>query len=286
MNDVREATVAATQISKLHQLVDLERLDRESDGWARQYQTAAPYPHIAIPDFLRPGEVEKLIETFPSPQSRDWQITHDRTGHFEQKFNMFQYEKFPDLIRQFFDVMNSRPVIEFLEKLTGISGLIPDPHFEGGGLHMLSRGGRLGLHVDFNRHKKMNLDRRLNALLYLNPVWKPEWNGALEMWDENVQNKVNSYLPLANQLVVFSTTEKSYHGHPDPLECPDDVRRRSLALYYYTNGRPDHEVAPDHTTVFALRPGEKKTYPAKYIAKQITPPFIWRMLQRHKGVND
>ncbi|KQT34621.1 hypothetical protein ASG29_00110 [Sphingomonas sp. Leaf412] len=266
----------------LDQVVDLQRLDAGVDGWARQYQTAAPYPHIVIPDFLKPGVVERLIDVFPPQSSPDWAVTHDATGHFEQKFNMVAYEKFPDPIRNFFDIMNSRPILEFLEQLTGIDGLIPDPHFYGGGLHMLKRGGRLGLHVDFNRHKKMQLDRRLNALLYLNPVWKPEWKGELELWNEDVSQKVASYPPIANQLLVFSTTEKSYHGHPDPLECPEDVRRRSLALYYYTNGRPEEEQAADHTTRFKLRPGEKQKWSPKVVAKQLTPPFLWEMLAGRK----
>ena len=263
-------------------LVDLDRLNANVDGWAREYQNAAPYPHIAIPDFLKPGNWEQLLEVFPAPGSPDWTVTHDKTGHFEQKFNMVQYEKFPDPIRIFFDIMNSRPILEFFEKLTGIDGLIPDPHFLGGGLHMLSRGGRLGLHVDFNRHRQMKLDRRLNALLYLNPTWQPEWNGQLELWNADVTQKVASYPPIANQLLIFSTTEKSWHGHPDPLECPEDVRRRSLALYYYTNGRPEEEQAADHTTRFQLRPGEKKSWSPKYIAKQITPPLIWDLLAGRK----
>lgn len=285
MNAISPAPSSGTPAggaNTVDQVVDLDRLDANVGEWAHSYQTAAPYPHIAIPDFLKPGVVEQLIDVFPAPSSPDWTVTHDKTGHFEQKFNMVKYEKFPDPIRNFFDIMNSRPIVEFLEQLTGIDGLVPDPHFYGGGLHMLTRGGRLGLHVDFNRHKKMQLDRRLNALLYLNPVWKPEWNGSLELWNEDVSQKVAAYPPIANQLVVFSTTEKSYHGHPDPLECPEDVRRRSLALYYYTNGRPEEEVAADHTTRFKLRPGEKQKWSPKMIAKQITPPVLWEMLAGRK----
>src|SRR5262249_3578204 len=96
-----------------------------------------------------------------------------------------------------------------------------------------------------------------------------------------VSQKVREYMPLANTLVVFSTTEKSYHGHPDPLTCPAGVYRRSVALYYYTNGRPSEEIAPDHTTLFKLRPGEKQTYATKYVLKQLTPPLIWQTLARY-----
>ena len=33
---------------------------------------------------------------------------------------------------------------------TGITGLIPDPHYFGGGLHTIERGGYLRVHADFN----------------------------------------------------------------------------------------------------------------------------------------
>ena len=43
--------------------------------------------------------------------------------------------------------------------------------------------------------------------------------------------------PIANRLVVFSTTDFSYHGHADPLECPAHRTRRSVANYCYTTSR-------------------------------------------------
>jgi len=64
-------------------------------------------------------------------------------------------------------------------QLTGIDALVPDPHFEGGGLHQIEPGGHLKVHADFNRHPRTGLARRLNALIYLNRDWKPEYGGAL-----------------------------------------------------------------------------------------------------------
>lgn len=267
-------------------LLDMERLDANIGRWSEEYRSNSPFPHIAIDNFLRPSAIEALMGAFPGPDFDKWEVTHDRIGHFEQKLNLYRYEDFPPEMRTYFDFMNSRPMLEFFGRLTGMDSLIPDPYFEGGGLHMMGHGGRLGIHIDFNRHKAMKLDRRLNALLYLNPIWKKEWNGSLELWDPQVKEKAAEYLPIANRLIVFSTDEKSYHGHPDPLVCPKDVFRKSLALYYYTNGRPDRAAAGDHTTVFKLRPGEKKKPSLKFIAKEIVPPFLWRMVRKYKGVND
>ena len=68
---------------------------------------------------------------------------------------------------------------------------------------------------------------------------------------------VRSYLPKFNRVVIFTTTETSFHGHPEPLSCPEHMSRKSLALYYYTNGRPEAVQGDHHSTIFKLRPDEK-----------------------------
>lgn len=133
--------------------------------------------------------------------------------------------------------LNSSTFLDFLSKITGIENLIADSYFEGGGMHQIRRGGKLKIHADFNRHPRYDLDRRLNALLYLNPDWQEEYGGNLELWDRHMTSCVVRIAPLFNRFVVFATTDFTYHGHPDPLTCPEDVTRKSLALYYYTHER-------------------------------------------------
>ena len=125
--------------------------------------------------------------------------------------------------------------------------LIPDPWFPkrlwGGGLHEIEQGGFLGMHVDFNVHPE-NVYRRANLLLYLNRNW--EWGGALQLTDE-LESKVVSIRPEFNTAVLFETSDKSWHGHPEPLDCPDDVTRKSIAVYYYTReGKPNKA----HSTIY------------------------------------
>ena len=153
--------------------------------------------------------------------------------------------------------LNGSVFLQFLEQLTGIDGLIPDPYFGGGGLHQIERGGYLKVHADFNWHPKLRLDRRLNLLLYLNKDWKEAYGGHLELWSRNMTRCVQRILPIFNRCVIFSTTDTSYHGHPDPLRCPPSITRKSLALYYYTNGRPEQEQSAPHDTLFQERPGEQ-----------------------------
>ena len=141
--------------------------------------------------------------------------------------------------------------------MTGIQDLISDPYFRGGGLHNISRGGKLGVHIDFNKHQKYNLDRRLNLLLYLNKDWEEEFGGHIELWDSGMKQCIKKILPIFNRMVIFNTTETSFHGHPEPLNCPADRSRKSLALYYYTIGQHGDDASPTHSTLFRTRPGKK-----------------------------
>ena len=73
--------------------------------------------------------------------------------------------------------------------------------------------------------------------------------------DEHIlTERVDQVLPVFNRMVVFATSEKSYHGHPDPVTCPPDRTRKSIALYYYTKDRPANEAVDAHSTTFIKRP--------------------------------
>jgi hypothetical protein len=103
-------------------------------------------------------------------------------------------------------------------------------------------------------HPTLNLDRRINLLLYMNKDWKEEYGGHLELWDRTMSKRVHRVLPVFNRCVVFSTLDWAFHGHPEPLTCPPGWTRKSVALYYYTNGRPPEEKSADHGTLYKARP--------------------------------
>ncbi len=244
-----------------------------------EYAKNQPFPHIVIDNFLPPETLEAVLGEFPKPGSIDWQSFQTAA---EKKLASKHEQQMGDATRTLLYQLNSSTFITFLEILTGIDGIIPDPHFEGGGLHQIERGGFLKVHADFNRHVKLNLDRRLNLLLYLNKDWKEEYGGHLELWDQNMTQCVKKILPIFNRCVVFNTTDFSYHGHPDPLTCPEGRTRKSLALYYYTNGRPPEELADhkEHSTIFVARP-EDSFDPAELshsdfrtVLKKFIPPIL------------
>ncbi len=223
------------------------------------YTQTQPFPHIVFDHFVPEEAVQTVLEEFPTSRDIEWR----RHEHQQSKKLATENEtQLGPFTRQFIYHLNSSVFLNFLETLTGIQGLIADPHLWGGGLHQIERGGHLGIHADFNRHPKLNLDRRLNLLLYLNKDWKEEYGGHLQLWDRKMKNCKEKILPIFNRCVIFSTTDYSFHGHPDPLTCPEGESRKSLALYYYTNGRLSEEISKNHSTLYQKRPGEKSGEPS------------------------
>lgn len=235
--------------------LDGVRLMRIAEENAAAYRDANPFPHIVIDDLLPEASIERLIEEFPRPDGIAWRRYKNIR---ENKLATNAAEDLGPFTRLQLAEFNSLPFLTFLEKLTGIDGLIPDPHFVGGGLHQLPVGGMLKIHADFNWHQQLKLHRRLNALIYLNPGWEESYGGHLELWDRDMTECVKRVLPVSNRCVVFTTTDESFHGNPEPVTCPPDRTRRSIALYYYTSDRPAEELAESHSTVFRARPGEEQ----------------------------
>jgi hypothetical protein len=210
-----------------------------------QFAGADPFPHVVIDDLLPEATLRSVIDAFPLP-SPAWQHFDDPN---QLKYALRDEEAMPPPIRSLIQQFNAQVFIEFLETLTGIKGLIPDPHLLGGGLHQIPRGGTLKVHADFNQHDRLRADRRLNVLLYLNEDWHEEYGGYLELWDRARTHPVVRLAPVANRIVVFATDSSSFHGHPDKLAVPKGRFRRSLAWYYYTT--PTAEQTEKHNTLWA-----------------------------------
>ncbi len=216
------------------------------------YLAAQPFPHTVI-DRLFPDDVlDALIAEYPDPNSTAWKRY---AAPMERKLEAQGRAIFGPVARSLVSAMSSETMLRFLETLTGIRGLLPDPWLHGAGFHQIERGGYLKIHADFNVHYHHHLHRRLNVLLYLNRDWLPEYGGHLELWNATMSRCEQRIAPLFNRLAIFSTSSTSFHGHPDPLTCPVGRARRSFALYYYTR-EPAPEAQAPHGTVWKLREGD------------------------------
>lgn len=197
---------------------------------AAQFTKAEPFPHLVLERFLEltPDEVG---ENFPAPDSACWSKRYD----FYQSGKMYcrDTDVLPPLITSMFYELSSPPFLRFLESVTGISGLIPDPYYEGGGLHCSGPGGVLVPHTDFHYYERLHLYRRINLLLYLNPEWDESFGGCLELWRKGDREPTRRVVPNWGTCVIFRTDDDSVHGFTTLVDSGH--WRRSLALYYYTS---------------------------------------------------
>jgi len=255
-------------------------LDRQSCIAAGQaghaaYVEASPFPHAIFNDFLPLDMLQRVVREFPRPESGRFDNAQSRlkTG--------YQLDKIASpCINGLINALNAAHFLSFLQELTGIAGLIPDPWQVGGGLHETRRGGHLSIHADFNKHPQMNLRRRLNLIMFLNEDWDESYGGHLELWAKDMAHCESRVLPTIGTAVIFNTDADSFHGHPDPLTCPEDRTRRSLALYYYTADLAAKEAS--RTTDFQVRPAssDARDYStrSRELLRDLCPPVVYRML--------
>lgn len=264
--------------SEIRELLPYARMQEVAATQADAYAKARPFPHIVIDDFFDERILDAILAEFPRPTDKMWE-KHDIAEEIKLQSKHERY--IPPFTRQFLYTLNSATFLEFLERLTGIDRLIGDPRFEGGGLHQITRGGKLAIHTDFNKQRYFGLDRRLNVLVYLNKNWKEEYGGHFELWNSDMTRMVTKIAPIFNRMVIFTTSGDSFHGHPDPLNCPPDMTRKSMALYYYTLGNQTAgNAGTAQNTLFQKRPGERFQLNGQQLARDLTPPIVWRMLSR------
>ena len=248
--ELRRGTDAAPDWGYILPPDRLAALAREhAPGW----RAAQPFPHAVFDDFLPEAVVDEALAVFPAGDDPYWDTKKKRMAFKQDSRRLDKERLLPPFLRRLLWELNSSAFLLFLTELTGIEGLVSDPYLEGGGVHQIPRGGYLKIHADFNRHPLTGLERRLNVLIYLNRNWRKAWGGALELWSPDMRSCVRSIAPIAGRCVVIETGDASFHGHPDPLACPKDRTRKSIALYYYTAAPADGEA---HTTRYQKRPQE------------------------------
>ena len=228
-----------------------DKLDNGHELLKESFRSAEPWPHIVLDDFFESESLDLVLTEFAQVQS-NWKSFDTK---YEAKHQMNQDQNFGPYTRSIFHALNSAPFLEFLSKVTGIERLVSDPYLVGGGYHQIPKGGKLGVHVDFNKHEQLGLYRRLNVIIYLNKNWDESFGGHFQLWSNSTKKCEKKVLPKFNRMAIFETTNSSFHGHPEPLGCPDGVYRRSLALYYYSPDR-GAQNKKSHSTIFMTEDGK------------------------------
>lgn len=218
------------------------------------YKTEDPFPHIVIDNFLKPECLEQLLTDIKEVKPGNSGYTYWTDPGDKCTYQKYAFDRgFPPRLKSLFDELASDSFIDSVEKLSGITPIVRnDTSLAGAGIHRIHNGGYLSMHTDFNMIENAvhgKLDRRLNLLIYMNPDWNDEYNGHLQIGYKHI------VAPVLNRCVIFSTSSKSWHGHPVPLRLPEGRFRESVAFYYYTKnttGDVDFEGSGDRQTTWRV----------------------------------
>jgi Rps23 Pro-64 3,4-dihydroxylase Tpa1-like proline 4-hydroxylase len=230
-----------------------------------------PFPHLVFEGLFSPDLLELMYEEFDRLKWSDWR-RFDSIN--ERKRSSYPNTRFGHATQLYFSAIHSNTFVNFIERITGIEGLVPDPMLVSAGAHEIPPGGKFAMHLDFNRHRVTKLDNRLVFITYLNKDWLPSYGGALELWSAGEMKCEVKIDPLFGRSALFAHTSKSLHGHPDPVNTPDGRPRRSAAAYFYSNGCPESEKASYHNTIFPLPVNLSQREKITSAIKYVTPPVM------------
>lgn len=200
-------------------------------------QHSDPFPYFVFDSFIDREHTAKLVKDFPSYDDDRW-FSYDNP--LERKRAIRDWGLFPPDTYAFFHYLGSPGFVSEISEITGEANIIPDMGLHGAGWHMQQRGDHLNVHLDYSIHPMLGLQRKFNLIIYLSD-WQRDWGGSLELWygdDQHPREKRAEIQPAAGRAVLFDTTCNSWHGYFDPLVCPENVYRRSIAMYYLTTPGP------------------------------------------------
>jgi hypothetical protein len=222
------------------------RWPESHDLLRERFLAAQPYPHLALDHVFPEEALLAVYREVPSPSSDRWTFwgagAPENCEPSNSKRGISSQLLLGEGVVRFLQQLNCEAFLADLREITNAPDLTPDYTFNGGGIHCTGRGGRLRVHADKVRHPRpARYDQAINLILFISPSWREEYGGDLQLWSRDAARCVVSIPPLFNRLVLFASDRSTYHGHPEPLLCPEGVFRVSIATYYY-RARPN---APD-----------------------------------------
>tara|TARA_Y100000389_G_scaffold191678_1_gene218229 strand:+ start:1140 stop:1934 length:795 start_codon:yes stop_codon:yes gene_type:complete len=236
-------------------ITDQEILDYIFTRWGKKeemrslnekYRYTPPYPTMHIEDFVPPHVAEALYEESKTIPTAFW-TTFTRADSYMEECN--DLEEAP-VARAVVSALHSKPFLTWLSKVCDIGHLLPDPYLVGAGYMKSYKGDSLKIHTDFNWNEQCQTHRALSLILYFTPEWEPEWNGDLQFWDFEKKDKIVSYFPEMGNVVIWKYHKRGFHGHPNPIDCPEDKFRVGFRLFYYISDSVHDWRDPPHKSLY------------------------------------
>lgn len=245
----------------------------------QQYAAADPWPHLVLHDVV-PADLVARAEQ--ECRALDVSLLDGGPTSRQHKHETADDALLGPATRELLHLLDGPQWVALLEHLTGVTGLAPDPHRYGAGLHATPTGGATMVHTDFTRHPVTGWHHRTNTLLYLNSDWPDEAGGCLELWPPSMAALGRRVQPRAGTVVLWETSTRTPHGLPDPVAASGNRSRLALASYHYAPPPPRGVPRPRAVT-YLRRPQDpwRTSLPTRYdLARLVLPLRLRQALKR------
>ncbi len=212
----------------------------------QEFLSTQPHPIIVLDEFFPLETAQSLQKECESIPSEHW-TEFTRRGSYMKECKNLNYS--PEAVK-IVNQLNSSNGLIWLEKITGIQGLLPDPHLTGAGYSRSFNGDSLKSHTDFNWNDQLRLHRKLTLIVYLSEDWKEEYNGHIEFYDDDNQRVIQRIFTKFNRCVIWQYHKRGFHGYPTPIQCPEHISRNTLRLFYYISNSQYLEDDPPHRSLY------------------------------------
>ena len=190
------------------------------------------FPYSVVDNFFDIKIAKKLCKEFPDYSDKN---LHEYNNYCEVKKSSNNWNLFPKFTYKIFTILNSEKITKLISKKLKLPNIAVDPGLHGGGLHLMSRKGKLNPHLDYSLHPKIHFQRKFNLIIFLSNKWKKNWGGEISFYSKNPKNKkmpgklFKKIYPKFNRAVFFDTSKTSWHG-VEPIRVKQT--RKTIAVYY------------------------------------------------------
>lgn len=215
-----------------------------------KFETHEPFKFSVIDNYLEKSKISNAIDDIANisiwndpnygfkerllKQEKDKYTKHENYNiDYEPTHNRFVADKsqLGPNIQNVLKHFESPEVLQKFKLLANVDDLFFDKDLRGGGLQKSGNGAFLKVHIDNNWNPRTESYPILNVILFMSD-WCEEYGGSLELWTQT--HCFKKILPIKNRLIIRENSDLSYHGFPTPIQCPENVFRYALVMFYHT----------------------------------------------------
>lgn len=236
-----------------------------------RFQTARPFKHLVLDDFLIPSVAEGLLAEFPvSAPSKTQQGSSSVQS---ESYSREEIRSVGASFRTIDDYISSLPFLRHISLISGIPDLQYDSSYFEAGICETRHGQEVDPHVESNLNQELTLHRRLLLIIYLNKEWEESWGGLLDLHSDPKapeRDETLSYSSVFNRCIVLETTEHSWFGSTQ-ICLPSHQKhlsQKSFSFFLYTKDRPSQEAVPPHQAFYVPRSLSMDLSPGKSLSEE------------------